>query len=210
MSQASASNFDSVLGRLVVDKGLATQDEVDQAVQKYSQQLEDSDPNQSSLADILVDSGVVTKRQIERIKPKVEEQRSTWQIPGFKFIKPLGAGAMAKVYLAKQLSLDRLVAIKILPKKFIRNERFVERFDAEGKAAAKLNHPNIVGALDVGKSGDTPYFVMEYVEGDTVYHRIDKKKRYDESEALDLVYQVAKALDHAHNAGLIHRDVKPK
>ncbi len=210
MPQASTSNFDSVLGRLIVDGGLATQNEVDQCLQKRNLQSDDSAPNKDSLADMLVDNGFVTKRQIERIKPKVEEQHNTWQIPGFKFIKPLGAGAMAKVYLAKQLSLDRLVAIKVLPKKFIRNERFVERFDAEGKAAAKLNHPNIVGALDVGKSGDTPYFVMEYVEGDTVYSRIEKNKRYDEDQALNTVIQIAHALDHAHNMGLIHRDVKPK
>ena len=161
MPQASTHNFDLVLGRLVVDGGLATQNEVDQCLQKQNLQSNDSASKKDNLADMLVDSGFVTKHQIERIKPKVEEQHNTWQIPGFKFIKPLGAGAMAKVYLAKQLSLDRLVAIKVLPNKFIRNEQFVEPFDAEGKAAAKLNHPNIVGALDVGKSGDTPYVVVE-------------------------------------------------
>ena len=210
MPQASTSNLDSVLGRLVVDGGLATQNEVDQCLQKKNLQSDDSAPNKGSLADMLIDSGFVTKLQLERIKPKLDEQPNTWQVPGFKFIKPLGAGAMAKVYLAKQLSLDRLVAIKVLPNKFIHNVRFVERFDAEGKAAAKLNHPNIVGALDVGKSGDTPYFVMEYVEGDTVYSRIEKSKRYDERQALNTVIQIAQALEHAHSMGLIHRDVKPK
>jgi serine/threonine protein kinase len=132
------------------------------------------------------------------------------QIPGYKLIGRLGAGAMATVYKARQLSLNRLVAVKILPKKFSLNPEFVKRFYAEGRAAAKLNHPNIVAALDVGRHGDTHYFIMEYVEGHTVYEHLVKEGPYSEAEALAIAIQVAKALNHAHKAGLIHRDVKPK
>jgi serine/threonine-protein kinase len=103
-----------------------------------------------------------------------------------------------------------VVAVKILPKKFSQMPEFVERFYAEGRAAAKLNHPNIVAALDVGRHGDTHYFVMEYVEGHTVYERIVKEGPYPEAEALAIGIQIATALGHAHHAGLIHRDVKPK
>jgi eukaryotic-like serine/threonine-protein kinase len=103
-----------------------------------------------------------------------------------------------------------LVAIKILPRKHMTNPQFVQRFYAEGKAAAKLNHPNIVGALDVGKAGDLHYFVMEFVEGHTVHDDILKHKRFPEKESLDIVIQVARALEHSHKAGFIHRDVKPK
>ena len=132
------------------------------------------------------------------------------QIPGYKLIGRLGAGAMATVYKARQLSLNRLVAVKILPKKFSLNPEFVKRFYAEGRAAAKLNHPNIVAALDVGRHGDTHYFIMEYVEGHTVYEHLVKEGPYSEAEALAIAIQVAQALNHAHKAGLIHRDVKPK
>jgi serine/threonine protein kinase len=132
------------------------------------------------------------------------------QIPGYKLIGRLGAGAMATVYKARQLSLNRLVAVKILPKKFSLNPEFVKRFYAEGRAAAKLNHPNIVAALDVGRHGDTHYFIMEYVEGHTVHEHLVKEGPYSEAEALAIAIQVAKALNHAHKAGLIHRDVKPK
>jgi serine/threonine protein kinase len=132
------------------------------------------------------------------------------QIPGYKLIGRLGAGAMATVYKARQLSLNRLVAVKILPKKFSLNPEFVKRFYAEGRAAAKLNHPNIVAALDVGRHDDTHYFIMEYVEGYTVYEHLVKEGPYAEAEALAIAIQVAKALNHAHKAGLIHRDVKPK
>jgi serine/threonine protein kinase len=132
------------------------------------------------------------------------------QIPGYQLLGRLGAGAMATVYKARQLSLDRVVAVKILPKKFCQRPEFVARFYAEGRAAAKLNHPNIVAALDVGRHGDTHYFVMEYVEGHTVHERIVKEGPYAETNALAIGIQVATALDHAHHAGLIHRDVKPK
>lgn len=132
------------------------------------------------------------------------------QIPGYQLLGRLGAGAMATVYKARQLSLDRLVAIKVLPKKSSHMPEFVQRFYAEGRAAAKLNHPNIVAALDVGKHGDVHYFVMEYVEGHTVYEHLAKEGPYPEANALTIAIQVAKALNHAHKAGLIHRDVKPK
>ena len=84
---------------------------------------------------------------------------------------------MATVFLAQQESLDRPVAIKVLPKKFSENKDFLERFYKEGRAAAKLNHANIVQAYDVGNSGEYHYFVMEYVDGDTVYEQIIEKKK---------------------------------
>lgn len=210
MAPNDAHNADSVLGRMVVEQGLATQAEIDTCVRLQRGQSGESDASQRSLADVLVEHEVVTHRQIERLRPQVEEQRAGRQIPGYEVTRQLGAGAMAKVYLAHQLSLDRPVAIKVLPKKHTKNSRFVERFYAEGKAAAKLNHPNIVGALDVGRVGDTHYFVMEYVDGKTVYDEITRHKRYPESEALNIAVQIARALAHAHAAGFIHRDVKPK
>ncbi|KPK38773.1 MAG: hypothetical protein AMJ65_12400, partial [Phycisphaerae bacterium SG8_4] len=132
------------------------------------------------------------------------------QIPGYRLLGRLGAGAMATVYKAQQLSLDRVVAVKILPKKFSQNPEFVQRFYAEGRAAARLNHPNIVAALDVGLHGNAHYFIMEYVKGHTVHEHLVKEGPYAEGDALAIAIQVATALNHAHQAGLIHRDVKPK
>ena len=117
---------------------------------------------------------------------------------------------MATVFLAHQISLDRSVAIKVLPKKFSDNTNFINRFYQEGRAAAKLNHPNIVSAFDVGKAGEHHYFVMEFVDGPTVYDLIVKKKRIPEAEAVEIVRQTALALQHAHERGFIHRDIKPK
>ena len=131
-------------------------------------------------------------------------------------IGKLGKGAMAEVWKARQLSLDRIVAVKILPKKMNENRDFVERFYKEGKAAARLSHNNIVQAIDVGESPDGfHYFVMEYIEGKTLYDMMaappaGEGKAFSEAEALDISIQIADALAHAHQRGLIHRDVKPK
>lgn len=153
---------------------------------------------------------MVTQKQLDRLKPELEERRAGAQIPGYQIIKQLGAGAMARVFLAKQISLDRMVAIKVLPQKFTNNPDFVARFYAEGKAAAKLNHPNIVQAFDVGKSGEFHYFVMEFVDGRTVFDDITEKGVYSEDDAVRIGIETARALDHAHKQGFIHRDVKPK
>lgn len=206
----SRTEMDTVVARLVIEQGLATSEEVKACKDKVKRASADSDPMQRSLSAVLVTHGIVTKRQIERLRPLIDERKADRQIPGFQIIEKLGAGAMATVYKAKQLSLDRMVAIKILPQKFMSNPQFVDRFYAEGRAAAKLNHMNIVGALDVGQAGEYHYFVMEYVEGRTVYDDIMERNQYPEDEALDIIMQVSRALDHAHKAGFIHRDVKPK
>lgn len=137
-------------------------------------------------------------------------QQPQQQIPGFQILEKLGAGAMATVFKAKQINLDRIVAIKVLPKRYAEDTEFVERFYREGRAAAALNHPNIVGAYDVGLAGKYHYFIMEYVDGSTVYDELAKGKVYTEKEALEVIVPIARALEHAHEKNLIHRDVKPK
>ena len=199
---------DTELGRIVVEKNLATSEEVEECLAEQKQLAADN--RQPALSDLLIKKGIVTKRQIDRIIKSMEELRPAQQIPGYQILEKLGSGAMATVFKAKQLSLDRLVAIKVLPKRFSENPEYVERFYREGKAAAKLNHPNIVQAIDVGEANGYHYFVMEYVEGHTLYDELIAGKVFSESEALDIAIQITRALVHAHENGLIHRDVKPK
>lgn len=204
-----ASKSETMLGKYIVDQGFCTQEEM---VDCMSLQAElDRQESHRTLTDILIANGYVTQTQLARIKAAVEEQKTFQQIPGYQIISKLGAGAMATVFKARQLSLDRIVAIKVLPKRMSENKEFVDRFYMEGKAAARLNHPNIVAAYDVGEAGGYHYFVMEYVAGKTVYDQlIDTGKPYPEKAALEIIIQVCRALAHAHQHGLIHRDVKPK
>lgn len=205
------SNYDSTVGRLVVERGLATTHDVERCREK-AMGLKDSGGSaggSQTLGHVLVEEGVITARQLELLRPASDKGVNT-QLPGYQVIKKLGAGAMATVYKAKQISLDRMVAIKVLPQKFTKSEDFVRRFYAEGRAAAKLNHPNIVQAFDVANAGPYHYFVMEFVDGRTVFDDIVAKGRYDEQDALKVAIDVTEALAHAHQQGFIHRDVKPK
>ncbi|HIN09316.1 MAG TPA: serine/threonine protein kinase, partial [Phycisphaerales bacterium] len=205
---ASTFGFDTMLGKLVVEMGLVTQSELTEC----NGLLRDSEGDAvgRTLADILVNHQFVTRGQLERLQTDFDTRKSTQRIEGYRIIRKLGSGAMATVFLAQQKSLDRPVAIKVLPKKFSESKEFLERFYKEGRAAAKLNHPNIVQAYDVGQSGEYHYFVMEYVDGESIYEQILEKKKLSEEEAIPIVRQVATALQHAHDRGFIHRDVKPK
>jgi serine/threonine-protein kinase len=148
--------------------------------------------------------------EAEKAHHQAVDDAARRQIPGYQIIERLGHGAMAVVFKARQLSLDRVVAIKVLPKKLSSDKEYVERFYSEGQAAARLNHPNIVQAIDVNEAHGYHYFVMEYVEGKTVYDFLQENKVYTEAEALNIIIQTTRALEHAHCQGLIHRDVKPK
>ena len=205
-------NLETEVGKVILDMGLATRTELEFC---REQQKQSSDPNSRSITDLLIENNFITVNQAKRLRGVLDQRRGS-QIPGYRLLGQLGKGAMATVYKAKQESLDRIVAIKVLPKHMNENTDFVERFYKEGRAAARLSHNNIVQAYDVAQSPDGyHYFVMEYVEGLTLYDimqppPVGQGKRYAESEALDVTIQMADALAHAHERGLIHRDVKPK
>ncbi|MHC4480837.1 MAG: serine/threonine protein kinase, partial [Planctomycetota bacterium] len=127
---------------------------------------------------------------------------------GFRIEEMIGAGAMAVVYRATQLSLDRAVALKILPRDFARRESFVRQFDSETELLASLNHPNIVSIIDRGREGETYFFAMEYVEGTTLGELLATGK-LDEGFFLQIMEQCGEALVYAHSKGIIHRDLKP-
>jgi serine/threonine protein kinase len=203
---------DSQVCRLALDRQLVTADEVREAELRQRELAGNGSGSERPIAEVLVDLGFLTRTQLSRLQGNSDDSggRPSQQIPGYQLQKKVGAGAMAVVYKARQLSLDRTVALKVLPKRLSRNAEFVERFYREGKAAAALNHNNIVQAIDVGEFGGFHYFVMEFVEGCTVYDELAGGKIYSELEAIQIIRQVAEALQHAHERGIIHRDVKPK
>ena len=202
------TNYDTIFGKMVLEQGLCTDAELRRSLEELKSRRK---INPILLKDLMIDLGYVTANQAERLRKNIKESKAAaHQIPGYKVLGKLGAGAMAIVYKARQLSLDRIVAIKVLPKRFTENPEYVQRFYKEGRAAAKMNHNNIVQAIDVGEAGGYHYFVMEYVEGKTLHDDLAAGKVFNEDKALDVIIQVANALAHAHTCGLIHRDVKPK
>lgn len=130
-------------------------------------------------------------------------------IGNYEILEEIGRGAMGVVFKAKQLSMDRVVALKFLPKRMAQDEKRVQRFIREARAAGKLSHPNIVSVHDVGQAGGMHYISMEYVDGASAHTRVKKNGPMKEADAVELGLQIAGALKMAHDNGILHRDVKP-
>ena len=139
--------------------------------------------------------------------PKPEDLAD--RFPQFEILDLLGYGGMGAVYQARQKSLDRLVALKIIKPGAAGDPGFAERFEREAKALAKLNHPNIVSVHDSGESDGLYYFVMEHVDGTNLRHLIESKELLPE-QAIKIIPQICEALQYAHDEGIVHRDIKPE
>jgi predicted Ser/Thr protein kinase len=196
------------LEKSILRRGLATPAEVERCKEVRAKLA--SREESKGLLEIMVEAKVLTMSQSMRILKEMGAQNRKFEIPGYQIIERLGKGSMGVVYKAKQTSVDRIVAVKILLDALAQNKEFIKRFDREAKIAAKLSHNNIVNAIDAGEVNGYHYFVMEYVEGKTIKDDLDKNKIYDEKIALKIVMAVAEALKHAHQRGLIHRDIKPE
>ena len=127
----------------------------------------------------------------------------------YEILEAIGFGGMAVVYKARCHRLNRLVAIKILKDELSKDEEFRNRFHAESQAVAKLNHPNIMSVHDVSTHEGTDYIVMELIDGITLKQYMEKKGTLNWKETLHFAMQIAKALEHAHSQGIVHRDIKP-
>ncbi|MDR3078340.1 MAG: protein kinase, partial [Planctomycetota bacterium] len=124
---------------------------------------------------------------------------------GCKLIRRLGNGAMGVVYLAEQLELKRQVALKILDPKFSADKSYIERFEMEAKAAAKLNHPNIVKVYDIGREDNAYFIINEYIDGGSVQKLIEERGALQPEDALEYAIQAAKGLAAAAKADIVHR-----
>lgn len=132
------------------------------------------------------------------------------EIPGYEILGRIGEGGMGTVYRARQLSLDRLVAIKVLRPEIAKDAEFAKKFLHEARAAAKLSHPHIVQAIEAGEHNGVWYFVMELVEAGTLHDRFVREGKISELDAVEIGLQIAQALDFAwRRARIVHRDIKP-
>ena len=127
----------------------------------------------------------------------------------YKILEKVGTGGMASVYKARDILLDRIVAVKILDSKYSKDRDFVVRFHQEAQAAAKLSHPNIVNMYDVGFDQGVHYLVMEFVRGETLKDYIDKHGHLQTRTAIQITFDIGDALTHAHANGIVHCDIKP-
>lgn len=140
------------------------------------------------------------------IAPSIEELEPLF--PSYAIESFIAEGGMGAVYKARQKSLDRPVAIKILPREFGADAQFRESFEAEAKAMARLNHPNLIGVYDFGDVDGMLFIIMEHVKGKALYYSIHQKAIEPET-AIKLISQISRGIAHAHAGGILHRDIKP-
>jgi len=170
---------------------------------------------QSAALNFPADSLVSPDDQIDLVRSpegepdQVQASPVALEIPGYELLGRIHDGAMGTVLKARQLSVDRVVAIKVVGEAWARDPDYVGRFCRESLIAARLSHPNIVATIDAGKVDGRPYLVMEYVAGASAKEVLDCQGTFDEKTALRIVLEVAEALRFMHERGLTHRDVKP-
>jgi len=196
------------IGKLALGRGLITVEQLTEAVREHERRR--AAGGQVPLGEVLIELDLISRRQLESLltdqgRPAKKKQ----PIEGFELLRKLGEGGMGATYLARQKSMDRMVALKVLRRNLSRNQDFVERFVREARLAGRLNHVNIVQSQDVGESSGFHFLVMEYVEGRSAYNMIPRKGGMDEELALHVCMQVARALDFAHKNDIVHRDIKP-
>ena len=146
----------------------------------------------------------------ERPVAPPEPAKSIRRLGGFRIEERLGRGGMGEVLAAVQESLDRKVALKLLSKKLSADEDFVRRFQAEARAAAALNHPNVVHVYDVGVVEGQHYLAMEFMAGGTLEGRLGERGPIPATEVVAILSQMAQALIYAEERGIVHRDIKPE
>jgi serine/threonine protein kinase len=200
MDKISSTEFYAYL----LSKGLITKPQLSECF-KMQQELRAKGEEARSLLSLLLEKEYLTIQQLQQLKQKTKNL----QIPGYTILKKLGEGGMGSIYLAKQESSGKKVAIKVLAKELIHDTDFVTRFFREARAATTLDHPHIVKGLDFGKHRRCHYFVMEYIEGENVDHLLSDYGAFPEKKALTFAREIVLALEHAHHAQIIHRDIKP-
>ncbi len=147
----------------------------------------------------------VTREQVDQLAVRLQDALGA----AFQVERPLGAGGFAVVYLVRDLTLKRHIAVKVLSPDVIQSHTALERFRREAETVAKLSHPHIVPLYFVGQKDDLVYLAMECVTGGTLAERLEREGRLGAGEAARIVREVASALAHAHRRGVIHRDIKP-
>lgn len=161
-----------------------------------------------TLPEVLVKKGYLTRAQAEAVGRALRQPRLS-RIGKFQLIARVGQGGMGTVYKARQESLDKIVALKVLAPRLARQRDFVERFIREAQASGRLNHPNVVLGIDAGEAEGYYYFAMEYVEGESLRQVLEREGKLPERRALEITAAIARALEHAHEHDIVHRDIKP-
>ncbi|MHC4251644.1 MAG: serine/threonine protein kinase, partial [Planctomycetota bacterium] len=195
------------IGELAVRAGFLSESDLEEALLEQERR---GTGGEARLGELMVELGYVSPKQLKRLlNAQIVAHTKVTRIGPYHLIAKIGEGGMGTVYQARDMRTGELVALKVLPRSKARDPEFLARFEQEGRAVFKLDHPNVVRAIGLGEADGYHYFAMEYVEGKDVYDMLDEAGRIPEIDALSIVIQITQALDHAYEHNVVHRDIKP-
>lgn len=202
MSEPSANSFIKQLER----SGIVEENRLKDELAAISKKANGRSVGTSDLVNHLIGSGLITKWHTEKL---LAGKSKGFFLGKFKLLGHLGSGGMSSVYLARHRISEQLRAIKVLPRKKVADKSYLDRFYLEARAAASLNHPNVVRIYDICNEGITHYMVMEYVEGSDLSDVVKESGPLSFEQAVRYTIEAAIGLSHAHQRKLVHRDIKP-
>lgn len=210
MARKAPKSFEQV----VIENALATEAQVRQCLdEQEAQRKNGSDPK--LLEDILLEKGILTEDRIRAVKTALgrmsrdEEKGEPLRIGNYEIIGKIGDGGLGTVYKARQITMSRDVALKVLHKKWLSDEEFKKRFLLEARLAGRLSHQNLIQVYDVGRDRGLYFFSMEFVDGETLEDLIEREGPMEITRAIDIIVQVLRAITYIKRFDIVHRDIKP-
>ncbi len=208
------SPFAISFGDVAVRHGLLTREQFEQC-RREQETAAEKGQLPPRFEDLVVQRGFMGDRELRAVQVAMERMRKDTQreselkIPGYEILGRLGEGGLGVVFKAKQVSMNRLVALKVLHKQWAEDEEFRKRFLIEARVVGRLSHQNLISVYDVGKEGGRYYFSMEFVDGETVEDQIAREGALPVPGAVDIILQTTRAIQYISKMSLVHRDIKP-
>jgi eukaryotic-like serine/threonine-protein kinase len=200
--------------QLAIENGLLTETQVEECREALAQEVAAGNVRRP-VEELVIEKGYMTAEAARALNTALERlardegKTEPQKIGGYEIICTIGEGGLGTVYKARQISMGRLIALKVLHKKWLKDEEFKKRFLLEARLAGRLSHQNLIQVFDVGRQGDVLYFSMEYIDGDTVEEITDRDGAMDIDRALNICLQVLRAISYMKRFDIVHRDIKP-
>jgi len=204
---------DRAFSKLALKNGFMTREQVKDV---FKEMRKDNESGEHGLRfeDIAVERGFLTNDQATAVglaykRLRKDNEKRKWSVKGYEIYGKLGEGGLGVVFKAKQISMNRLVALKILHKRWLNDEEFKQRFLVEARLVGKLSHQNLIKVYDVGREDWKLFFSMEFVEGETLEDVIEREGPLDTLRAIDITLQVLRAINYISRYDIVHCDIKP-
>ena len=199
---------------VAIAQGLLTTDQFRHCRSLQEETLE-SGEKPAKIENLALKCGFMNEREVRAVNKAIERYRkdsireAELKISGFEIIEKIGEGGLGTVYRARQISMGRMVALKVLHPQWVEDEEFRKRFLLEARIVGKLSHNNLIQVFDVGKERGRYYFSMEFIDGETVEDILGREGHMPPARAIDITIQILRAIQHISKVDLVHRDIKP-